>query len=78
MQVQAYQGSIKRGVFIPFNGVAIPDGDEAILTIIRKSIIPQAQKTKMSMQDALGCMRGQFKMTDDFDAPLDCFKEYVP
>ena len=38
---------------------------------------PQTPK-KISMEEALGCMRGQFKMTDDFDAPLDCFKEYTP
>jgi hypothetical protein len=24
-----------------------------------------------------GCMKGTFKMTDDFDAPLDDFKEYM-
>lgn len=24
-----------------------------------------------------GCMKGTFKMTDDFDAPLDDFKDYM-
>lgn len=24
-----------------------------------------------------GCMKGTFKMADDFDAPLDDFKEYM-
>jgi hypothetical protein len=24
-----------------------------------------------------GCMKGKMKMTDDFDAPLDDFKEYM-
>jgi hypothetical protein len=24
-----------------------------------------------------GCAKGQFLMADDFDAPLDCFKEYM-
>jgi hypothetical protein len=78
MQVQTYPGYTKQGLFVPFDGGVIPDGDEAILTIINKSVISQAQKPKMSMQEALGCMRGQFKMADDFDAPLDCFKEYMP
>jgi hypothetical protein len=32
---------------------------------------------KMSRTEMLGCMRGQFTMSDDFDAPLDDFKEYV-
>jgi addiction module RelB/DinJ family antitoxin len=34
-------------------------------------------KPKMSRGSVFGCMRGQFKMTDDFDAPLDDFKEYM-
>ncbi|MBM2816838.1 MAG: hypothetical protein HW421_3600 [Ignavibacteria bacterium] len=25
-----------------------------------------------------GCMKGTFIMGDDFNAPLDCFKEYMP
>ncbi|MCL2055397.1 MAG: DUF2281 domain-containing protein [Oscillospiraceae bacterium] len=24
-----------------------------------------------------GCLRGKYKMSDDFDAPLDDFKEYM-
>ena len=46
---------------IPFNVVASPGN------------IP----TKMSRESVFGCMRGQFKMTDDFDAPLEDFKEYM-
>jgi addiction module RelB/DinJ family antitoxin len=34
-------------------------------------------KPKMSRESVFGCMRGQFKMTDDFDAPLDDFREYM-
>jgi addiction module RelB/DinJ family antitoxin len=34
-------------------------------------------KPKMSRESVFGCMRGQFKMADDFDAPLDDFKEYM-
>jgi len=32
---------------------------------------------KMSREAVFGCMRGQFKTTDDFDAPLEDFKEYM-
>lgn len=28
---------------------------------------------KMSRADVFGCMRGQFKMADDFDKPLEDF-----
>ena len=34
--------------------------------------------TKRTREEFFGCMRGQFKMADDFDAPLDDFKEYMP
>jgi addiction module RelB/DinJ family antitoxin len=34
-------------------------------------------KPKMSRESVFGCMHGQFKMADDFDAPLDDFKEYM-
>ena len=32
---------------------------------------------KMTRESLFGCMRGQFKMADDFDAPLEDFKEYM-
>ena len=32
---------------------------------------------KMTREEMFGCMRGQFKMADDFDAPLEDFKEYM-
>ena len=40
-------------------------------------VVPQEQGHKMSREAVFGCMRGQFKMADDFDAPLDDFKEYM-
>ena len=41
MQVQAYQGYIKQGLFTPFNGVMVPDSDEVILTIVKSSAKPR-------------------------------------
>jgi DNA-damage-inducible protein J len=32
---------------------------------------------KMTMEETFGCMRGQIKMSDDFDAPLEDFKDYI-
>jgi len=40
-------------------------------------VAPQKNISKMSREAMLGCMRGQFRMTDDFDAPLEDFKEYM-
>jgi hypothetical protein len=40
--------------------------------------VAQSQiKPKMSRESVFGCMRGQFTMADDFDAPLNDFKEYM-
>ena len=40
-------------------------------------VAPQERIFKISREDAFGCMRVQFKMTEDFNAPLDDFKEYM-
>ena len=53
---------------IPFNAVVPP-------TVVP----PESEKKtpKMSREEVFGCMRGQFEMADDFDAPLEDFKEYM-
>jgi len=35
--------------------------------------MPSEGDSKMTQAEMFGCMRGQFKMADDFDAPLDDF-----
>ena len=32
---------------------------------------------KMSRAEMFGCMRGEFTIAEDFDAPLDDFEEYM-
>jgi hypothetical protein len=39
--------------------------------------VPPEKTAKMSREDVFGCMRGQFQMTDDFNAPLADFQEYM-
>jgi DNA-damage-inducible protein J len=41
------------------------------------AVVPPSKPTKMSREEVFGCMRGQFTMSDDFDAPLEDFKEYM-
>jgi len=42
------------------------------------SAVAQPPKSsKMTMAETFGCMRGQIKMSEDFDAPLEDFKEYM-
>ena len=69
------------------NGIGISPSNA--LSIFIRSVInhngipfvltaPQESKPKkLTRQETLGCMRGKFKMADDFDAPLEEFKEYM-
>ena len=38
---------------------------------------PPVIPDKMSRETMFGCMRGQFTMAEDFDAPLEDFMEYM-
>jgi len=40
-------------------------------------VVPQDKNVNKSNEDVFGCMRGKIWMSDDFDAPLDEFKEYM-
>ena len=68
--------SITQTVNIPDNHkltidvpVEVPAGP-VILTFTPAS--PEPQKIPV-----FGCAKGQFKMADDFDAPLEDFKDYM-
>ena len=36
-----------------------------------------AESVKITRASFIGCMKGKVRMSDDFDAPLDDFKEYM-
>ena len=40
------------------------------------AVVPPEKDAKMSRESVFG-WRGQFRMSDDFDAPLEDFKEYM-
>ncbi|ALG69232.1 DUF2281 domain-containing protein [Beggiatoa leptomitoformis] len=42
-----------------------------------KAIITQTQQPEIGKQRIFGSSKGLIKMTDDFDAPLDEFKDYM-
>ena len=53
-------------------------GDDVIITknnqpVLKLSRVGQTVKRRQS-----GSARGQIKMAEDFDAPLDDFREYMP
>ena len=39
--------------------------------------VPADKIQKMSRKEMFGCMRGKFTMADDFNAPLEDFREYM-
>ena len=69
---------------IPFDVVASSEKTlaEASPSVLREPAVAygatavQSKETR-SRKDALGCMRGKMWMAEDFDAPLDDFKEYM-
>ncbi|MCL1806449.1 MAG: type II toxin-antitoxin system RelB/DinJ family antitoxin [Oscillospiraceae bacterium] len=55
---------------IPFSPVI---SEKAVRPPFEFGILPE----KMPREAVFGCMRGQFAMADDFDAPLEDFREYM-
>lgn len=37
----------------------------------------ESKKIHAGKRNAFGCLKGQIKMSDDFDEPLEDFKEYM-
>lgn len=49
---------------------------------VRQNDIPfvlttNVKPVKKTRETMFGCLRGEYKIADDFDAPLDDFKEYM-
>ncbi|MCL2068137.1 MAG: DUF2281 domain-containing protein [Treponema sp.] len=69
--------SITQTVFVPENRRLfievpreVPSGP-VILTFTPKEVVQEKKEREF------GCAKGQFWMADDFDAPLDDFKDYM-
>jgi prevent-host-death family protein len=63
------------GRYLPGVAALPKDWTDIVLAGLTKDI--SNSKPKMSRVEAFGCMRGQFTMSDDFDAPLVDCKEYM-
>jgi hypothetical protein len=76
-----------RTVFTPNSKqVTIPIPDKYVGTELEILVFPIAEtfgtqgtspQTLPRKTPVFGCAKGRFKMSDDFDAPLDDFKEYM-
>ncbi|MDR1919374.1 MAG: DUF2281 domain-containing protein [Tannerellaceae bacterium] len=53
-----------------------PDLRKEVLDFI-EFILTKQEQSKTKRTPVFGCAKGQFQMTNDFDAPLDDFKEYM-
>jgi hypothetical protein len=40
--------------------------------------VSKVEKNKTKRKPQFGCAKGKFKMSADFDAPLEDFNEYMP
>jgi len=59
--------------FMPEQPVAIKEQYKVIITFVE----PVKNAGISDMPYKRGCMKGKMWMADDFDAPLDDFKEYM-
>lgn len=49
-----------------------------VLDYIESLLNKYKEKRNIHMVPKFGCMKGVFKMSQDFDEPLEDFKEYMP
>ena len=54
--------------------ITLPIPDDYIGSTIEILLFPVEEQ---GLKPVFGCAKGQFEMAEDFDAPLDCFKEYM-
>ena len=60
--------------------IALTDDDQLreLLHVVDEKF-PKVAKKTTKLQCKIGALRGMLVyMADDFDEPLDCFKEYIP
>ncbi|WP_375562499.1 DUF2281 domain-containing protein [Bernardetia sp. OM2101] len=51
---------------------------QELLNFMDYLLTKQFSETKTKKTPQFGCAKGKFRMSDDFDEPLDHFDEYMP
>ena len=84
MQAQAYEGYFEQGNFFTAGKkLRIPEHRRVYITILEEPAkaytqIKTKEKTKEKTRESMfGYLRGEYKISDDFDAPLEDFMEYM-
>ncbi len=54
------------------------DGDEVIITQNNEPVLKLVRVSQIKKRRQSGTARGLIKMSDDFDEPLEDFREYMP
>lgn len=52
------------------------EAEKYIESLLEKAQIKSTEDIKLK-KPVFGCAKGEFKLSDDFDAPLDDFKDYM-
>jgi len=74
--MQAYEGYIENGKFYPIDQIIrVPERKRAIITVLDEPVCEEKKPVRPPF--AFGCMKGKVWMSDDFDEPLEDFKEYM-
>jgi hypothetical protein len=78
VQAQVYEGYFEQGgQFIPLGISSVPIRKRAIVTILDEQPKQDKNTERISRESMFGCMKGRMSVPDDFDAPLEDFKEYM-
>ena len=80
MQAQAYEGYFKQGSFFTAGKqLRIPENRKVYITILEEPIeaLTQSKAEKKPRELMFGFLRGEYTIANDFDAPLEDFKEYM-
>jgi prevent-host-death family protein len=73
LQINVHDPKIKLADLI----TAVENGEEILITTDNKTFkIVEVEKPKKKFRE-FGTAKGQFKISDDFNAPIDDFDEYT-
>jgi hypothetical protein len=75
--MQAIKAYFDGHAFIPLRPTTIRKNQHVLMTIVDGSDIAFVQKEHSEKSPIFGSAKGKFHMSDDFDAPLEDFLEYM-
>ena len=80
MQAQAYEGYFEQGSFFTAGKkLRIPEHRKVYITILEEPAKShsQSKSVKKTRESMFGYLRGEYTIANDFDAPLEDFREYM-